>query len=71
MRRLVRRLLRRESDFAPGERVVFVEDGTTGTVHFSKDGYSHVYWDDEPELGGSRVPNTKLRRERNRLGFQR
>jgi hypothetical protein len=54
MGRLFRRLLRRETDFAHGERVVFVEDGTPGTIHFSKDGYSHVYWDDEPELGGSR-----------------
>ena len=58
-------------DFAPGERVVFVEDGTPGTVHVSKGGYSHVYWDDEPELGGSRVASTELRGERNRLGFKR
>jgi hypothetical protein len=57
----LRRLLRRDKDFAPGERVVFV-DGTPGVVHLSRGGYSHVYWDDEKDLGGSRVPNSKLRR---------
>jgi hypothetical protein len=64
MWRVLRRLLRRGTDFTPGERVVFTEDGTAGTVNVSKDGYSHVYWDDEPDEGGSRVPNSKLRRER-------
>jgi hypothetical protein len=62
MRRILRRLFRRENGFAHGERVVFLEDGTPGTVHRSAGGYSHVYWDDEPDFGGSRVPNTKLRR---------
>ena len=49
------------ADFAPGDRVVFVPDGTTATVHASHGGWSHVYWEDEPELGGSRVRNTDLR----------
>jgi hypothetical protein len=57
---------RQLAEFKPGERVVFVEDGTPGTVHWSREGYSHVYWDDDqpPEdFGGSVVPNAKLRRE--------
>ena len=64
MWQMFRRLLRHESDFAPGERVVFRDDSAAGTVNVSRGGYSHVYWDDEPHEGGSRVPNTKVRRER-------
>ena len=64
--RILRRWRRRDVGFAPGERVVFLEDGTPGTVNFSNDGHSHLYWDDDqpPEdYGGSVVPNAKLRRE--------
>jgi hypothetical protein len=34
-------------------------------VHWSRDGYTHVYWEDDQPLedfGGSVVPNGKLRR---------
>jgi hypothetical protein len=63
--RVLRRLLRRDGDFSSGDRVVFVEDGTTGIVNVSEGGYSHVHWEDEQpmeDFGGSRVPNSKLRR---------
>jgi hypothetical protein len=58
------RLLGRDDGFAADERVVF-EDGTTGIVHWSRNGYTHVYWDDDvprEDFGGSVVPNGKLRR---------
>ena len=54
---------RDDEGFAPGERVVFIPNGTRATVHLSAGGYSHVYWDDEPDLGGSRVRDELLRRE--------
>ena len=59
----IRRLFGRD-DFAPGQRVIFLKDGTTGTVRVSQGGWCHVYWDDEPleEQGGSRVKNADLRR---------
>jgi hypothetical protein len=51
-----------DADFEPGERVAFVPDGATGTIRVSAGGFSHVIWDDEKELGGSRVANESLRR---------
>jgi hypothetical protein len=59
---------KRERDFDPGERVAFLPDGTTGTIRVSIGGYSHVIWDDEKELGGSRVANSNLRRVRDGSG---
>ena len=51
-----------DADFEPGERVEFIPDGLTGTVRVSEGGFSHVIWDDEKGLGGSRVANENLRR---------
>jgi hypothetical protein len=51
-----------DADFRPGERVEFLPDGVTGTIRVSAGGFSHVVWDDERELGGSRVANENLRR---------
>ena len=51
-----------KDDFEAGERVEFVPDGVTGTIRASAGGFSHVIWDDESELGGSRVANENLRR---------
>jgi len=51
-----------DADFEPGERVEFVPDGVTGTIQASAGGFSHVIWDDERDLGGSRVANENLRR---------
>ena len=65
LHRLVRRLPRRAHRFSPGERVVFVPDGTTGTVNVPGADYSHVLWDDETpreDYGGSRVATADLRR---------
>jgi hypothetical protein len=50
------------ADFEPGDRVEFLPDGVTGTIRVSAGGFSHVVWDDEKELGGSRVANENLRR---------
>ena len=55
-----------EVDFQPGDKVEFVPDGVTGTVRVSSGGFSHVVWDDEQELGGSRVANEDLRRVKRR-----
>jgi hypothetical protein len=51
-----------DADFEPGDRVEFVPDGVTGTIRVSAGGFSHVIWDDEKDLGGSRVANESLRR---------
>jgi hypothetical protein len=66
MRRFFRRFRARRAMFASGDRVVYVPDGTRATVDRPGNGYSHVFWDDEPagEFGGSRVANELLRRER-------
>jgi hypothetical protein len=54
---------RRADDFSPGDRVVYIPDGSAAVVNVSKGGWSHVYWDDEPvgESGGTRVRNSDLR----------
>ena len=52
-----------QRDFAPGDEVVLIEDGTHATVRWSRDGYCAVNWlDEDPDqFGGSMIANGRLR----------
>jgi hypothetical protein len=52
-----------QSEFAPGDEVVLIEDGTHAMVRWSEDGYCAVNWlDEDPEeFGGSVVAQERLR----------